>query len=148
MANVHTCDDEAEPSKKCTSIDVDAQYKMVPNQAPPTTTTVTEPLPPLTRSTTLPAYPPRPTTTDRSLLTPEDAIYQGSPPRRLTEVRIPNGPTAAARVPRERPTVRNRSASRRRKGVWKKLLWVKQSCQFYNLLIQAFLTIRRSRQLY
>ncbi|CZR64007.1 related to pig-c protein [Phialocephala subalpina] len=98
---------------------------MVPNQAPPTTATVTEPLPPLTRSTTLPAYPR--TTTDRSLLTPEDAIYQGSPPRRLTEVRVPNGPSIAARLPRERHTVRNRSASRRRKGVWKKLLWVKQS---------------------
>ncbi|KUJ14304.1 GPI2-domain-containing protein [Mollisia scopiformis] len=103
---------------------------MVPNQAPPTTTTVTEPLPPLTRSTTLPAYTPRPITTDRSLLTPEDAIYQGSPPRRLTEARVSNGSSATARLPRERHTVRNRSGSRRRKGVWKKLLWVKQSSTF------------------
>lgn len=104
-------------------------HNMVPNQAPPTSTTVTESIPPLTRSTTLPTYAPRPVATDRSLLTPEDAIYQGSPPRRLTESRLPNGPNVAARIPRDRRTVRNRSASRRRKGVWKKLLWVKQSCK-------------------
>jgi phosphatidylinositol glycan class C protein len=112
---------------------------MVPNQAPPISATITEPLPPLTRSTTLPAYTPRTIATDRSHLAPEDAIYHGSPPRRQSEavnglqneLRMTNAPNGdAARLPR-RHRDRNRSGSRRpRKGTWKKLLWVKQSCKY------------------
>lgn len=120
------------------SIHVDAQRIMVPNQAPPTSTIRTGPLPPLTRSTTLPANV-RSVATDRSLLTPEDAIYQGSPPRKQSsavnklqkDLRMTNGVNGdAARLPRRgRHKDRNRSGSRRRKGTWKKLLWVKQSCK-------------------
>ena len=120
------------------SIHVDAQCIMVLNQAPPTSTTITGPLPPLTRSTTLPTNV-RSVATDRSLLTPEDAIYQGSPPRKQSsavnklqkELRMTNGVNGdIPRLPRrERHKDRNRSGSRRRKGTWKKLLWVKQSCK-------------------
>jgi phosphatidylinositol glycan class C protein len=122
------------------SIHVDVQHIMVPNQAPPTSTTTTGPLPPLTRSTTLPLPPvtARSVATDRSLLTPEDAIYQGSPPRKQSaalqklpkDLRMTNGVNGdAARLPRRgRHKDRNRSGSRR-KGTWKKLLWVKQSCR-------------------
>ena len=115
---------------------------MVPNQAPPTSTTVLDPvsdsLPRLTRITSLPA-PVRPVATDRSLLTPEDAIYQGSPPRKHSaavsklqkELSLTNGVSADAirSSRRARHKDRNRSTSRRRKGTWKKLLWVKQSCK-------------------
>ena len=120
------------------STHVDAQHIMVPNQAPPTSTTTTGALPPLTRSTTLPATV-RSFATDRSLLTPEDAIYQASPPRKQSaavqklqkDLRMTNGVNGdAARLPRRgRHKDRNRSGSRRRKGTWKKLLWVKQSCK-------------------
>ncbi|KAN0105966.1 GPI2 domain containing protein [Hyaloscypha variabilis] len=109
---------------------------MVPNPAPPPSATITEPLPPLTRSTTLPLYSYRPITTDRTLLAPEDAIYNGSPPRKqspavaklakdLRMTSATNGTTRASG--RTRHKDRTRSGSRRRKGTWKKLLWVKQS---------------------
>lgn len=120
-------------------IHVDAQHIMVPNQAPPTSTTITGPLPPLTRSTTLPPATTRSVATDRSLLTPEDAIYQGSPPRKQSaavqklqkDLRMTNGVNGDAARPtrRGRHKDRNRSGSRRRKGTWRKLLWVKQSCE-------------------
>lgn len=64
-------------------------------------------------------------TSDRSRLAPEDAL-------RYSHVLDTNAPVADAdgllrlKPPRER---RHRSHSRRRKGVWKKLLWVKQSCE-------------------
>jgi phosphatidylinositol glycan class C protein len=111
---------------------------MVPNQALLTSNTIIGPLPPLTRSTTLPATV-RSVATDRSLLTPEDAIYQGSPPRKQSaavnklqkDMLMTNGANGdAARLPRRgRNKGRNRSGSRMRKGTWKKLLWVKQSCK-------------------
>merc|ERR1711977_580611 len=110
---------------------------MVPKQAPPpsATTTTTQPFPPLTRSTTLPAYNLQSIATDRTLLAPEDAIHQGSPPRKqsaavnkLKELRMTNGLTGDLRLSRRgRHGDRTRSASRRKKGTWKKLLWVKQS---------------------
>ena len=108
---------------------------MVPNLAPQSSATV---LPPLTRATTLPGNV-RSVATDRSLLAPEDAIYQGSPPKRQSgavntlqkNLRMTNGTNGdAARLHRpRRPKEENRSGSRRRKGTWKKLLWVKQSCK-------------------
>jgi hypothetical protein len=115
-------------------------HKMVPNPAPPPSATITEPLPPLSRSTTLPLYSYRPITTDRTLLTPEDAIYHGSPPRKQSpavsrlakDLRMTpgtNGSTTGSSE-RVRHKDRTRSGSRRRKRTWKKLLWVKQSCAF------------------
>lgn len=114
---------------------------MVPKPAPETSAHVSSSLPPLTRSTTLPANV-RSAATDRSLLAPEDAFYQGSPPRKQSaagdrlqkDLRTANGTSGdQARLPsrgRRRKERRNRSGSRRRKGTWKKLLWVKQSCGF------------------
>lgn len=111
---------------------------MVPNLAPQSSATVLGPFPALTRSTTLPANV-QSVATDRSLLAPEDAIYQGSPPRKQSaavntlqkNLRMTNGVNGdTARLPRpRRHKERNRSGSRRRKGTWKKLLWVKQSCK-------------------
>ena len=116
----------------------DALHDMAPTQAPISTSPKST-LPPLTRSTTLPAAP-RTVATDRTLLAPEDAIYQGSPPRKQSaavnklqkELRMTNGENGeASRPPRRgRHKDRNRSASRRGKRVWSKLLWVKQSCGF------------------
>ncbi|KAK6580778.1 hypothetical protein PZA11_007014 [Diplocarpon coronariae] len=108
---------------------------MVPNQASAPSATTVQPLPPLTRSTTLPAYPPPVTATDRSRLAPEDAIYHGSPPRKpsaavtgLKDLRLTTGLNADPRRSRRgRNADRARSGSRRKKGAWKKLLWVKQS---------------------
>lgn len=122
-------------------IHVDTQRNMVPNQVLPTPMAITGPAPPLTRNTTLPSKV-QSLTTDHSLLTPEDAIYQGSPPRKQSaavnklqkDLRMTNGTDsaigAAGRLPgRSRHKDTNRSGSRRRKGTWKKLLWVKQSCK-------------------
>ncbi|KAM3086995.1 glycosylphosphatidylinositol anchor biosynthesis [Clarireedia jacksonii] len=87
--------------------------------------------PPLTRSTTLPAVSSRNVPHhDRSHLAPEDAIFQGSPPRRSTAVntlRMTNGVDSPRANRRDRHTNRTKSSSRRRKAAWKKLLWVKQS---------------------
>src|ERR1700733_13683840 len=98
---------------------------MVPNQAPPVSATINGPYPELTRATTLPTNV-RNIRTDRSLLAPEDAIYQGSPPRRQSaavnkpqkDLRMTNGVNGdASRVPRRgRHKDRNRSGSNRRKG--------------------------------
>lgn len=114
---------------------------MVPNPAFQPPIDINGSLPPLKRSTTLPA----PATLQlnapsRSLLAPEDAIYQSSPPRKQSaavnklqkDLRMTNGtngdiPRLPSRVRRHKD--RNRSGSRRRKGTWKKLLWVKQSCK-------------------
>ncbi len=112
----------------------DAEHNMVPNQAPPTSATIIGPMPPLMRSTILPANA-QSVVTDHSLLTPEDAIYQGSPPRRPSaavqklqkDLRMTNG--EAVRQPRREHKDRDRSGSRR-KATWKKLLWVKQSCEY------------------
>lgn len=78
--------------------------------------------------------------TDPSRLAPEDAFYAHSPPRRRRDQE------AHARVNGEyidadstsgktgvnlrgrRDKDRGRSGSRKDNGVWKKLLWVKQSC--------------------
>ncbi|KAH6672101.1 phosphatidylinositol N-acetylglucosaminyltransferase-domain-containing protein [Halenospora varia] len=109
---------------------------MVPNQAPPTSATTTAVFPPLTRGINLPSNLPRGGATDHRLLAPEDAIYQGSPPRKQSaavntlqkNLRMANGTNGDALLPRRgRSKSRNRSSSRRRKGTWKKLLWVKQS---------------------
>lgn len=80
---------------------------------------------------------------DPSRLAPEDAFFAHSPHRRLGE-RIPdgqieiNGGDRVLGVTRTSPTSRRRrekergrSGSRRRKGAWKKLLWVKQNCGNY-----------------
>lgn len=75
--------------------------------------------------------------TDPNRLAPEDAFFAHSPPRRREEPhRRPTPTTSAAdhhtfRGPSGRRHIdkeRGRSGSRRRKGEWKKLLWVKQSC--------------------
>jgi phosphatidylinositol glycan class C protein len=122
---------------------------MVPSQAPSisttTTTTTTKPAPPtLTRSTTLPAHVPQ-IAPNRTLLAPEDAIYQGSPPRKQSlavkklqhELRMTNGPNgldgSAPPLHRGRGKSRNRSGSRKRKVKWSKLLWLKQSCKNHSL---------------
>lgn len=64
----------------------------------------------------------------RGLLTPEDAFTTRSPPRlRLESSPIANGATLGTSAARRRDQRRNRSRERRRKGTWKKLLWVKQS---------------------
>lgn len=116
---------------------------MVPNPAPTITHTIKAPPPPppppLLRSSTLPAYA-RQFPSDRSLLTPEDAIYQGSPPRKqsvavtkLKDLRMSNADSGdGLRMGRRHKDGSSRagSRSRRRKGTWKKLLWVKQSCGF------------------
>jgi hypothetical protein len=75
---------------------------------------------------------------DPSRLAPEDAFYALSPPRRG---RAPsplglgaNGSTGrSGEARRKRNKERGRSGSRRRKGAWKKLLWVKQSCMCFPL---------------
>ncbi|MCJ1285914.1 hypothetical protein MMC26_005256 [Xylographa opegraphella] len=77
---------------------------------------------------------------DPSRLAPEDAFFAHSPPRRQRDVSL-NGviDTAALKersgssregvsARRRREKERGRSGSRRRKGTWKKLLWVKQNC--------------------
>ncbi|KAG0646710.1 Phosphatidylinositol N-acetylglucosaminyltransferase GPI2 subunit [Hyphodiscus hymeniophilus] len=76
--------------------------------------------------------------TDRSLLTPEDAIYQGSPPRKQSdtvkklqkELRMTNSGNSDVLSLPGRGRNKVRSGSRRRKGTWKKLLWVKQSYNY------------------
>jgi phosphatidylinositol N-acetylglucosaminyltransferase subunit C len=127
---------------------------MAPTQAHTSTTTT---LPLLTRSTTLPAVP-RTVATDRTLLAPEDAIYQASPPRKQSaavnklqkELRMADGESgeASSRLPRRgRHKVRNRSGSRRREP-WSKLLWVKQSCRFISIIQRNLLIYNRQGQLY
>lgn len=111
---------------------------MVPSQAPRASATMPGPMPPLTRSTTLPANV-RSLAPDRTLLAPEDAIYQGSPPQKhsvaasrlqkdmcMTSVDNSASPSRGRRKNREQ----SGSRTRRRKGAWKKLLWVKQSCEY------------------
>ncbi len=77
--------------------------------------------------------------TDPGYLAPEDAFNAHST-RRLrdkeTHGRVNGGYTAAdstsarsgGKIRRRRDKERGRSGSRRNSGVWKKLLWVKQSC--------------------
>ncbi|KAG9244286.1 phosphatidylinositol N-acetylglucosaminyltransferase-domain-containing protein [Calycina marina] len=106
---------------------------MVPNVASQTSMNPRDIMLPLIRSSTLPASV-RPTAPDRSLLAPEDAIYQSSPPRRQSAVvnklqkdlLMTSGVNGEIRLPsRRRHKDGHRSRSRHR--VWKKLLWVKQS---------------------
>lgn len=75
--------------------------------------------------------------TDPNRLAPEDAFFAHSHPRRREEpYRRPNATVSAVdhttiRGPSSRRHIDKeggRSGSRRRKGEWKKLLWVKQSC--------------------
>ena len=79
--------------------------------------------------------PPHPGFSDPNRLAPEDAFYASSPPRRLRDdaysrsiSRKLNADYDSARL---RPNKdRGRSRSRRGKGGWKKLLWVKQDCTY------------------
>ncbi|TAQ90335.1 hypothetical protein B7494_g1352 [Chlorociboria aeruginascens] len=114
---------------------------MVPHQAPHPSSILpnSDALPPLTRSATLPTNTSNFATTDRSLLAPEDAIYHVSPPRKpfaavnklQKDLRMTNGANEIpTRIRRPRQKDQNRSGSRRRKGTWKKLLWVKQSYNY------------------
>lgn len=128
---------------------------MVPRQAPqPAVSTAQSSLPPLrplNRGNTLPApSPSRAYPTDR-LLAPEDAIYAGSPPRKPSaavsklqkDLRMTNGGSDDSTRPHTRGRHKDRSSrsgSRRRKGTWKKLLWVKQSCKSYLLVSEYDLT--------
>ncbi|WPH01420.1 Hypothetical protein R9X50_00426500 [Acrodontium crateriforme] len=71
---------------------------------------------------------------DSDFLRPEDAIYINSPPRKMRKAsplgRSDTMTTATAGLSdarKRRDKRRGRSSSRRRKGTWKKLLWVKQS---------------------
>jgi len=143
----------------------------MPTQASQPSTTIIEPVLELKRSTTLPTTVPTPLGTGRSLLAPEDAIYQGSPPRRQSaavnriqkDLRMTSGTAGNARLPSRGRTHKEggQSGSRRRNRVWKKLLWVKQSCKFEKLLwveqpcellmsseIRNADTLRRPGQLY
>jgi phosphatidylinositol N-acetylglucosaminyltransferase subunit C len=109
---------------------------MVPSLAPTISAISDEPLSPLTTSVKVPSTSTRGVASDRSLLAPEDAFYQGSPPRKQAvaankiqkDLRMTNGdsPNLSRRGRRKDG---HRSSSRRRKGAWKKLLWVKQSCE-------------------
>ena len=78
---------------------------------------------------------------DPNRLAPEDAFFAHSPPRRHREISL-DGVSATTVVGerlgasrggvsarRRREKERGRSGSRRRKGTWKKLLWVKQNCK-------------------
>lgn len=118
----------------------------MPHEPSPISPTTPTKFPPPTRSATLP-IPPRtwsaPTVpTDRTLLAPEDAIYLGSPPHRRGAAdkangnpRMLNGDTTGEDSSRGHRRGRNKermSSSRRRKVIWKKLLWVKQSCLSLN----------------
>lgn len=78
--------------------------------------------------------------TDHSRLAPEDAFYAHSPPRRRPDQEAharANGEYIDAdsrtvmtggNLRRRRDKDPGRSGSRKNNGVWKKLLWVKQSC--------------------
>jgi hypothetical protein len=135
---------------------------MVPHQAPlSAASTLNTSFPPLNRANTLPAPSlHRATATDRSLLAPEDAIYAGSPPRRQSaavsklqkDLRMTNGGGDGniRSLSRGRHKLRTaRSGSRRRKGAWKKLLWVKQTCLFFDCLSRNSANpVSRSGQLY
>ncbi|KAI9825990.1 MAG: hypothetical protein M1819_007491 [Sarea resinae] len=77
---------------------------------------------------------------DPNRLAPEDAFFAHSPPKRQRQLgdgllagadggrnALLNASAGVGAARRKRDKSRGRSASRRRKGVWKKLLWVKQS---------------------
>ena len=130
---------------------------MAPDQAPLSTTHLSASAPPFTRSNTVPVVPQyRTNAPDRNHLAPEDAIYAYSPPRRQSP--------AVSKVQRDlrgnpidgggRGTRRGRYKDRtqggsRRKGTWKKLLWVKQSCKYEASKIQEYqLMACRSGQLH
>ncbi|KAK5131962.1 hypothetical protein LTR08_000474 [Meristemomyces frigidus] len=80
-------------------------------------------------------YVRRASSQDHSRLHPEDALPLSSPPRKAQRQRSPLGrsdtvttaihTSESQRARKERR--RGRSGSRRRKGTWKKLLWIKQS---------------------
>ena len=95
-----------------------------------------------TANPTAQSIPQRLNSTDPSRLAPEDAFYACPPPRRQGEKEayakvngghadtdpIPNGVRSGGNIRRKKDKERGRSGSRRGNGVWKKLLWVKQSC--------------------
>jgi hypothetical protein len=126
---------------------------MVPSQAP-IISTISGPLTALAHSKTAPASTGRNAAApDRTLLAPEDAIHQVSPPRKqpaaaekiLSDLRMTNGDGLKLHK-RGRHTDGHRTSSRRRKGTWKKLLWVKQSCRLpFHLPVQQCLTPRQIR---
>ena len=80
---------------------------------------------------------------DPTRLAPEDAFFAHSPPRRrlgsnlnggvdfVAVEGLPGSSRLGASARRRREKERGRSGSRRRKGTWKKLLWVKQNCTYY-----------------
>ena len=77
---------------------------------------------------------------DPSRLAPEDAFVAHSPPHGHRKISL-SGATDIARggvgTRRRREKVRGRSGSRRRKGTWKKLLWVKQNCMTFHSRIST-----------
>jgi phosphatidylinositol glycan class C protein len=92
------------------------------------------PFVPLVRSATLPPKLPKLRgRVDRTLLAPEDAYANGSPPRGRREASNGLAGEGEAAQGRGRKKVRDvdriDSSGRRRKRTWKKLLWVKQSCR-------------------
>ena len=115
-----------------------ASRSMTPTQPSPASPLIlygTEKKPPL---------PQRPFS-DPTYLAPEDAFYAHSPPRRQRQPENFTGlygdvPPAdgtslksAGSARRRRAKERGRSGSRRGKGVWKKLLWVKQKDCLWHL---------------
>lgn len=67
---------------------------------------------------------------DRSHLAPEDAFHATAPSRRLKAGFEPSGNRdLLSRHLHRKDATGSRSRSRRRKRPWKKLLWVKQSCE-------------------
>ena len=86
---------------------------------------------------------------DPSRLAPEDAFLAHSPPRRQHESAWSTKPDSTAPevdhveawrdrpLRRKREKERGRSASRRRKGEWKKLLWVRHpGCMWIHLSVR------------
>ena len=72
---------------------------------------------------------------DPNRLAPEDAFYANSPPRQQREEVYSRSISSKINIGNEsarfRPNKdRGRSRSRRGKGGWKKLLWVKQDCMY------------------
>lgn len=101
--------------------------------------TETAQLPPFSRSVTAPPTSSR--TTQQSLqtqtrpdpshLAPEDAFLALSPPRRTNGFEATgNDGLLPHHLRRRTKEAGSRSRSRRRKRPWKKLLWVKQPCEF------------------
>jgi phosphatidylinositol glycan class C protein len=79
---------------------------------------------------------------DPSRLAPEDAYYANSPPRRQRDRSETTGAQIlgvdgvvpdSVLIRQRREKEGRRSGSRKRKGAWKKLLWVRQSCTVHTM---------------